>query len=218
LKVKENWNLFPDDRVDDFLADRYEGPSHPSRVRIMQLIKGYDSLLDVGCGPGIAFSMVMSAYPSIDYVGVDVTDKFISFCQRRWPSSRQRFMKLSVYDLKRIDRTFDVVMCRHLLEHLPNHEIAIQSMYDLADKALLLGFYLSPTVLRFGRKKVDKRFEAGFYTYLYDSGKLLQFLTDELRPHPCEVTVIPHLGYSTPGTKWERYENSIYQVMKQKTT
>jgi SAM-dependent methyltransferase len=214
LKVKEVWYRLPDSEIDSFLADEHTGSGHPSRVRLLSLIEHGGSILDVGCGSGVDFRMITDAYPSIDYFGVDATEKFILSCRRRFPKAQRRFMHLSVYELERIGRTFDIVMCRHLLEHLPEYEIAIRKMYQQARMQLLLSFYLSPTPLRFGLKRIDKRFQKGVYTHLIDSGRLLQFITDKLEPHPTEVRIHPHLGHNQPNTKWEKYENSIYQILK----
>jgi len=133
--------VFPRLRSISFSQTNMKGPSHPSRIKIVELISGYDSILDVGCGTGLAYQMIMNVYPCMDYVGVDVTAKLVAHRRRKWPAAQEHFINLSVYNLEKIGRTFDVVMCRHLLEDLPEYDIAIRKMYPQAVRELLLVFY-----------------------------------------------------------------------------
>ena len=215
-QLKEHWNRLPDEQIEKFLSDAEEGANHPSRKKVIELLSGWKSVLDVGCGPGIAFEMVQQAYPLMEYVGVgiDVTDKFIVYCRRRFPERQDCFRTLSIFELDKISRTFDVVMCRHLLEHLPDYREALAQMYAKAERKLLVVFYLPPKPLRWGRNKIDMRYESPlFYTHVYDLGRFLNFLKC-LTPAPREIRIYPHQGFSARGNAWSDVENEVYEIVK----
>ncbi len=215
LRVRENWDRLTDEQVAGFLSDDAEGLNHPSRKRVVELLAEWRSVLDVGCGPGIAFEMIARAYPRMEYLGVDITDKFIAYCQRRFPEHRACFRKLSVFELDRLGRSFDVVMCRAVLEHLSDYRRAVRQMYAKADRRMLIVFYLPPRPLSRGRYKIDMRYEAPFfYTHVYDLGRFVDFLLNDLRPAPTEVRIHPRQGPSGQNTKWRQFEYVIYEVAK----
>ena len=82
LKVKENWRHWTPELAKIFLRSGPEGKSHPSRVRVLSLLEGLSSVLDVGCGNGVMFEMIRERRLDLDYLGVDVTE---NFC--RWLAS-----------------------------------------------------------------------------------------------------------------------------------
>lgn len=215
-KVKENWNLFSDEKVGRFLLDDGEGENHPSRKKVIELLNGWKSVLDVGCGPGLTFEMIQRAYPSMKYTGVDVTEKFILHCQRRFPDHQECFRTLSVFELERLSRSFDVVMCRHLLEHLPDYKQALTQMYATADRRVIVAFYLPPRPLRWARHKVDMRYESPlFYTHVYDLGGFVDFVLNGLAPPAEGVRVYPRQGSSgLRGEAWSHLENVVYEIVK----
>jgi SAM-dependent methyltransferase len=77
MKLKESWKNRSDAEVRGFLRDDHEGHRHPSRLKAITLLEGLHSVLDVGCGTGIMFELLQGIRPRIDYVGVDVTERFI---------------------------------------------------------------------------------------------------------------------------------------------
>ena len=75
--------------------------------------------------------------------------KFLEVAQNLYPQDRHRFRRMSLYETKKLRRKFDVVICRHVLEHLPDYIPAIQSLYSCAAKKLILVFYLPPPTASF---------------------------------------------------------------------
>jgi SAM-dependent methyltransferase len=213
MKLKEGWQKFPDEVAKDFLRDSHEGHSHPSRLKALQLLDGMESVLDVGCGTGVMFEMLQIYRPNIDYVGVDITERFIEEACRRHPMQAHRFLVHSLYQLGTLGRTFDAVLCRHILEHLPDYEPAVQEMYSRAERKLILIFYLPPRPLWWRRKK-DEKFEEGFYTHTYDLGRFVEHLLNGLKPLPSEVRVSPRQGISAPSLPWSDRENIVYEIRR----
>src|SRR5215470_6835473 len=145
LKVKENWRHWTPELAKIFLRSGPEGKSHPSRLRVLGLIEGLSSVLDVGCGNGVMFEMIRERKLDLDYLGIDVTEKLLAVARQLFPADAHRFRRLSLYELKKLRNKFDAVVCRHVLEHLPDYAPALQSMYSCARKKVIIVFYLPPT-------------------------------------------------------------------------
>jgi SAM-dependent methyltransferase len=213
VRLRESWRRFTPQQVSDFLRVGHEGREHPSRAKALALLEGMRSVLDVGCGTGVMFELVREARPDLDYLGVDATPQFVEAARRRFPDAAERFRELSLYDLDRLGRTFDAVLCRHILEHLPDYVPAVQRMWDRATRKLVIVFYLPPRPLTLRRKR-DERFERGFYTHTYDLGRFVDHLLNGLLPPPGEVRVHPRQGTSDPRFRWGDRENIVYEIRR----
>ena len=212
-RLKETWRRFTPAQVRDFLSVGHEGRDHPSRLKAVELLEGMSSVLDVGCGPGVMFELIRAKRPDLDYLGIDVTAQFVAAARERFPADAARFREGSLYDLDRLPGEFDAVLCRHILEHLPDYEPAVQRMYTRARRKLILVFYLPPRPLRLRRKR-DERFERGFYTHTYDLGRFVDHLLAGLIPPPAQVRIHPRQGTSDPNFAWGDRENVIYEVVR----
>jgi SAM-dependent methyltransferase len=212
-RLKETWRRFTPAQVRDFLRVGHEGREHPSRLKAVALLEGMSSVLDVGCGPGVMFELIRERRPDLDYLGIDVTAQFVAAARERFPADAARFREGSLYDLGRLPGEFDVVLCRHILEHLPDYAPAVQRMYARARRKLILVFYLPPRPLRLRRKR-DERFERGFYTHTYDLGRFVDHLLTGLVPPPSQICIHPRQGTSDPNFAWGDRENVIYEVIR----
>ena len=213
LKVKENWRHWTPELAKIFLRCGPEGKSHPSRVTVLSLLEGLSSVLDVGCGNGVMFEMIRERGLNLDYLGIDVTEKLLKVARQLFPADAHRFRRISLYGLKSLRRNFDAVVCRHVLEHLPDYAPAVQYMYSRAKKKLILVFFLPPQPLSSGRKR-DERFERDFYNHTYDLGKFIHHLSTELSPAPSEIRIHLHQGGGDSRMPWADRQNVIYEVMR----
>jgi 2-polyprenyl-3-methyl-5-hydroxy-6-metoxy-1,4-benzoquinol methylase len=146
-----------------FLRSSPEGKAHPSRTKTLRLLDGMSSVLDVGCGTGVMFELIRDLGLNIDYLGIDITENFLDVAKSLYPEDRHRFRRISLYETKKLRRKFDAVICRHVLEHLPDYIPAIQSLYSCAAKNSSC-FLFTPQPLRSKRKR-DEHYQRGFYTH-----------------------------------------------------
>ena len=213
MKLKEGWRHWTADDAKGFLRTGPEGKKHLSRQTAIRLLHGMSSVLDVGCGTGVMFELIRDRRLKLDYLGIDVTDTFLELARKLYPEHRHRFRKMSLYDLPKLRRKFDAVLCRHVLEHLPDYAPAVQSLYSRARKKLILIFYLPPRPLG-SRRKRDEHYGRGFYTHTYDLGGFLNHVLDELSPAPREVRIHPRQGGSDSRYPWSDRHNVIYEVIR----
>src|SRR5262245_16277037 len=99
LKVKENWRYWTPELAKIFLRSGPEGKTHRSRVRVLNLLEGLSSVLDVGCGNGVMFEMIRERRLDLDYLGIDVTEKLLRVARQLFPADAHRFRRMSLYDL-----------------------------------------------------------------------------------------------------------------------
>ena len=215
LKIKENWHSWTPELAKIFLRSGPEGKTHPSRTKILDLLQGLSSVLDVGCGNGVMFEMIRERRLDLDYLGIDVTEKLLNMARELFPADAHRFRQLSLYDLKSLRRNFDAVVCRHVLEHLPDYVPAVESLYARAKRKLILVFFLPPQPLSSGRKR-DEKYERDFYNHTYDLGKFVHYLSAELSPTPREIRIHLGQGEGDPWMPWADRQNVIYEVIREK--
>lgn len=87
------------------------------------------SFLDAGCGEGFVARRVIDAAPGISLTGCDVSEGALEIAARANPEAQ--FVAGSVIDLPFPDRSFDVVGCFEVLEHLPG-ELPRQALSEMA--------------------------------------------------------------------------------------
>ncbi len=87
-------------------------------------------VLDAGCGPGEISSRLAEALPGATVLGVDVLEAPLVLARARHARlhPRLRFEQRSVFDLGLPDRTFDLTVCRHVLQSIPHPQRAVAEL------------------------------------------------------------------------------------------
>ncbi len=83
--------------------------------------EGIRSVVDLGCGDW-SFSQYLN-WNDIEYTGIDVVKQVIKENQKRFSASNIRFMHAD--GSKRALPSADLLICKDVLQHLPNQEIAL---------------------------------------------------------------------------------------------
>lgn len=86
------------------------------------------SLLDLGCGTGLALSQLGNLLPHLDLLGVDISDGMLGEAQKR--CSKALFFKGDIEDTRFIDGLpkSDVVMSLSVLHHLSDMPLYLKSL------------------------------------------------------------------------------------------
>lgn len=84
-------------------------------------------VLDAGCGTGEASRRLLEAFPAATVLGVDLLDEHLSRCRAATApfGDRARFENRSIFELGLPDESFDLVLCRHVLQAVPHPERAL---------------------------------------------------------------------------------------------
>ena len=75
------------------------------------------SFLDAGCGEGFVAQQVLREIPGLELTGCDVSEAALAVAASANPDAR--FVPGSVVALPFADKSFDVVGCFEVMEHLP---------------------------------------------------------------------------------------------------
>jgi len=105
----------------DFLSDRLLRASEAS-IRELSQVKAGDKVLDVGCGPGrLTLEAHTWAAPGGEAQGIDASPEMIAVARRNAAKRglAARFQTALVEALPFPDASFDVVLSRLMLHHLP---------------------------------------------------------------------------------------------------
>jgi SAM-dependent methyltransferase len=78
-------------------------------------------IADIGCGSGEITSRLAARYPDARLVGVDILEGSVDYARRRYASlaPRVRFEQGDAFELKLPADQFDLVVCRHMTQSVP---------------------------------------------------------------------------------------------------
>jgi ubiquinone/menaquinone biosynthesis C-methylase UbiE/acyl carrier protein len=88
-------------------------------------------LLDCGCGPGYVLEKLHALYPAMECTGIEVDEQLVAVAKRTVAEKhldRCRIFQQSVTAMELPDDSFDFVIARLVLEHLPNPMLALKEV------------------------------------------------------------------------------------------
>jgi SAM-dependent methyltransferase len=87
-------------------------------------------ILDAGCGTGEISMRLAGMFERARLLGVDVIDDHLERARVRCAAfgDRTRFEHRSIFELELPDRTFDLVVCRHVLQSIPHPDRVIAEL------------------------------------------------------------------------------------------
>ena len=160
-----------------------KGINAPSRKYVRDYIdkKGYTNVLDVGAGLCEDYYGFLELGGKVHYNAVDFTRQFVEI-------SRPVGIHIELAESDKLpyeDMVFDIVYCRHLVEHLPYYESTLTDMIRVSKKELIVTFFLPP-------KEVDDVIKTnnGLHHNIYDKNKITNFVMSNERVY---------------NTRWENF-------------
>ena len=133
------WEHLSEERLREFLTDPLNNQNASDRkIAIGYLGKNFakPSFLDVGCGTGHQYLALKQSSMSIDYCGVDKTEKMVDFAKKRFPEAK--FIQGDIHKLQFQDRSWPVVYVRHVLVHLPGYIGALTEAARVCSDCLII--------------------------------------------------------------------------------
>lgn len=81
------------------------------------------TVLDIGCGPGLSVSVIEEMIPQCSYTGVDISDISLTIARERFPD--KQFILANLYDLPQVfpPHSFRFFLAQGVLCHLSRHRM-----------------------------------------------------------------------------------------------
>ena len=114
------WNLVGGPSLAKVLVNEYIQSSVGSRI------------LEIGCGPGI----IVGFLPESQYLGFDLSPKYIELARKRFPKAHFVCERVSQYSLAK-EESYDVVLALGIVHHLQDEEA--RQLFQIAFDALKPG-------------------------------------------------------------------------------
>jgi ubiquinone/menaquinone biosynthesis C-methylase UbiE len=169
------WDTAPQKELHT-LANRLSNVEDEERTLIRCILRELNpsSILDVACGPATEKSGYEKYGLKLEYTGLDISEHMIDLAKQRHPNSR--LLRAKAQNLPFYNKAFEVVLLKHILEHLPSYEEAIQEAVRVASNAVIIDFFhgLIPIGRDFHLK--DRR---GFHNNWYSRLKFHSFLSNQ---------------------------------------
>ncbi len=131
--------------------DAFPGPQYPdSRWKVIEpLISGVEgkSVLDIGCSSGF-FSLKLKEEGAGYVLGIDAGEQPKAIEQARFAAQTLGldvdFQVHSVYDMDKLGREFDIVLCMGVLYHLRHPLLALEKLRSVCGGTLILQTITTP--------------------------------------------------------------------------
>jgi len=104
------------------------------KVLVTEYVKAGDGarILEIGCGPGTVAGYLSGS----EYVGFDVSSKYIEMARKRFPQAQFFCERVSKFSLA-IQQSFDTVLALGIVHHLDDQEA--RQLFQIAHDALRSG-------------------------------------------------------------------------------
>ncbi len=160
--------MIPDDYFERFQTPKYQERSKLKRRLIRQFVERLHSLflranpvssvLEVGMGEGFLSGYLSERLPNTHFEGIDLDTQSLERAAVLFP--RIKIHNGSVYDLHTLGKSFDLVMCCEVLEHLAEPDRALREIAGIGPKHVIFTVPHEPFFMlsNFLRGKNIKRF------------------------------------------------------------
>jgi SAM-dependent methyltransferase len=174
---RESWRNLPRETLATLMHTEGAGKEHPSRAFLASLIREGESVLDVGCGAGVGYEALAALGLAAKYVGVDSSEPSIQVAHELYEAGDFRVANATTLVDQLGVESFDVVVVRHILEHLPDFTPAMGQAISVSRRVAIFIFYLTPRSLPLGVPKLDPGHgRPRFYTNIYSRPAIDRFL------------------------------------------
>jgi len=141
-----------------------------------------DSVLDVGCGEGFTLKKLKekgilrqgSGQVGQKFVGIDASKEAISLGKKENPELNLEIG--DIYKLKFTDKSFDLVLCNEVFEHLENPEKALAELKRVSKKFILLSVPNEPWFYLFNYTQWGKNIG---HINKWSAGKFKKFIESQ---------------------------------------
>jgi ubiquinone/menaquinone biosynthesis C-methylase UbiE len=112
---------------------------------LLDVISDNESILDIGCGPGIVYEIFRRAGRNNDYLGIDINPKNLVFAQTLFPGIQTR--QTDCYFLPWADNDVDNSILFDVLDSLPDFRKALDEATRVTRKQVIITFDRNYTLI-----------------------------------------------------------------------
>lgn len=149
--------------------------------------KGYKTVLDVPCGLCTEYVGYRKEKSDVQYIGLDITPCLVERAQ----NFGINVLRGSIEAMPFQDSSIEACYSRHILEHLDYYEKAVKELIRVAQKEVVIIFFIKPQV---GKERIDGQITDGALLYhnTYDRQKLENFIMIQPKVSHFEWQEITH--------------------------
>lgn len=122
------------DRQWRMIKSNYKYFREDNCLKIVELYKSGEKILDVGCGTGILYSHLPKKIKEF-YLGIDTTKEFIDLCKKRYPEGQWQVDNAT--NLSFPDNSFHIVNTTNVLQHIEDWEKAVKELVRVSKKYVI---------------------------------------------------------------------------------
>lgn len=138
-------------------------------------LSGHAKIADIGCGSGEITARLAHVYPRAHLVGIDILESSVAYARRQYAelAPRVHFEPGDAFELKLPNGEFDLVVCRHVTQAVPEPERVLAQLYRICKPGgwlhVLSEDYGMLNVMM-GRLDPDRLFHEGVFAYTHATG------------------------------------------------
>ncbi len=105
----------------------------PELLKLCELVKENDNILDVGCGNGRLWRALKNK--NVKYTGIDNCSKLIQLAKKKYSNDDVSFLIDDIISLNNVpNNNFNIIFCIAVLHHIPGKKLRIEALQNLKKK------------------------------------------------------------------------------------
>ena len=113
-----------------------------SAISYLVRLSGAKQVLDCGCGEGIVAKVLLEKNMPLTFCGFDIDQKSLKIAKTINPKAR--FGYGSIYKIPYANRSFPLVLCTEVLEHLKSPKKALAELREVTSKFAIISVPCEP--------------------------------------------------------------------------
>jgi len=135
------------------------------------------TFLDVGCGAAPEYIGLQQSHPDIEYHGVDITPRLVSYCTNKGIDVVFGTARNLPFD----DASMDAVHARHVLEHMADFKEPLAEFIRVARQKVYIAFFISPILSPTSRITDISQLDIPCYNNAYSLSEIKDFLASSTK-------------------------------------
>jgi len=117
-----------------------------AEVLALLQLKGWERVLDLGCGNGKVTAEIAARVPDGSVVGVDASSEMIAFAVENFPAQQHHNLRFEAADIRnlRYREAFDLVVSFNALHWIPDQDVALRAIHTAVKRDAVAQLRLVP--------------------------------------------------------------------------